>query len=79
MEDKTRISRAGKADRPELTRGIDRALSGETSGIVSHKIDRFSRATEQGLGDLRRLRDADARLAFVVEDIDTATVYGRMI
>jgi site-specific DNA recombinase len=69
----------GTQDRPGLKRGIERALSGETAGIVAWKIDRFSRTTEGGLTDLRRLEAANARLAFVVEDIDTATVYGRMV
>jgi DNA invertase Pin-like site-specific DNA recombinase len=69
----------GTHDRPALKRGIERALGGETTGIVAWKIDRFSRTTEGGLKDLRRLQDADARLAFVVEDIDTATVYGKMV
>lgn len=69
----------GTQDRPALKRGITRALNGETSGIVSWKIDRFSRNTEGALTDLRRLRDAGARLALVVEDIDTGTVYGEMI
>ena len=46
---------------------------------MSWKIDRFSRQTEAALRDLRRLEGADARLAFVVEDIDTGTTYGRMV
>jgi DNA invertase Pin-like site-specific DNA recombinase len=68
----------GTQDRPALKRGIDRALSGETAGIVSWKVDRFSRNTEGGLRDLRRLNAANARLAFVAEDIDTATVSGKL-
>ena len=69
----------GTQNRPALTRGIERALNGDTAGIVSWKIDRFSRTTEGGLADLRRLQAADARLAFVVEDIDTGTTYGKMV
>jgi DNA invertase Pin-like site-specific DNA recombinase len=69
----------GTHERPGLERAIDRALNGETGGIVSANIDRFSRTTELGLRELRRLEAADARLAFVLEDIDTATVYGKMI
>lgn len=69
----------GTHKRPGLERAVTRALDGETGGIVSWKIDRFSRQTEGGLRDLRRLQTAGARLAFVVEDIDTETVYGRMI
>ncbi len=46
----------GNADRPMLAKAIDRALSGETSGIVCWKIDRFSRNTSQGLDDLERLK-----------------------
>ena len=69
----------GTHERPGLERAVQRALKGETGGIVSWKIDRFSRQTEGGLRDLRRLQAKDARLAFVVEDVDTGTVYGRMI
>lgn len=69
----------GTHQRPGLETAVARALAGETGGIVSWKIDRFSRQTEGGMRDLRRLQDAGARLAFVVEDIDTETVYGKMI
>jgi DNA invertase Pin-like site-specific DNA recombinase len=69
----------GTQDRPQLKIGIERALAGHTAGLVSWKIDRFSRNSEGGLRDLRRLQAANARLAFVVEDVDTATVYGRMV
>src|SRR4051812_49357339 len=62
----------GTHDRPGLNAAIQRALSGETGGIVSWKIDRFSRFTEHGLRDLRRLEEVGARLAFVVEDVDTS-------
>jgi DNA invertase Pin-like site-specific DNA recombinase len=69
----------GTHDRPGLNSAITRALNGETGGIVSWKLDRFSRHTESALRDLQRLNDAGARLAFVVEDIDTASVYGKMV
>jgi DNA invertase Pin-like site-specific DNA recombinase len=69
----------GTHKRPGLERAVGRALAGESGGIVSWKIDRFSRQTEGGLRDLRRLQEAGARLAFVVEDIDTATTYGKMV
>jgi DNA invertase Pin-like site-specific DNA recombinase len=69
----------GTHQRPGLERAVKRCLAGETSGIVSANIDRFSRTTELGLRDLRRLEDAGARLAFVHEDIDTGSVYGKMI
>lgn len=69
----------GTHTRPGLERAIERALAGETEGIVSANIDRFSRTTELGLRELRRLEAANARLAFVLEDIDTGTVYGRMV
>src|SRR4051794_10467755 len=55
----------GTQDRPGLVAAIDRAVNGETDGIVAWKIDRFSRYTEGGLRDLHRLEEADARLAFV--------------
>ena len=54
-------------------------MGGETDGIVSWKIDRFSRYTEGGLRDLRRLQETDARLAFVVEDIDTSGPMGKFV
>ena len=46
---------------------------------MSWKIDRFSRYTEGGLRDLRRLEEAGARLAFVVEDIDTSGPMGKFV
>jgi site-specific DNA recombinase len=67
----------GTQTRPGLDRARDRALNGETGGIVSWKIDRFSRFTEGGLRDLRLLEEKGARLAFVVEDIDTSGPWGK--
>jgi site-specific DNA recombinase len=69
----------GTHERPGLEAAVARALDGETGGIVSWKIDRFSRYTEGGLRDLRRLEEADARLAFVVEDIDTSGPMGKFV
>lgn len=69
----------GTHNRPGLETAIDRAVNGETGGIVSWKIDRFSRHTEGGLRDLQRLEDAGARLAFVVEDIDTSGSMGKFV
>jgi site-specific DNA recombinase len=69
----------GTHDRPGLERAIERAVTGETAGIVSWKIDRFSRYTEGGLRDLRRLEETGARLAFVVEDIDTSGPMGKFV
>src|SRR5829696_109488 len=62
----------GTQDRPGFDAARNRALNGETGGIVSWKIDRFSRFTEGGLRDLRLLEDEGADLAFVVEDVDTS-------
>ena len=64
---------------PGLDAARDRALNGETGGIVSWKIDRFSRFTEGGLRDLRLLEEKGARLAFVVEDIDTSGPMGKLV
>jgi DNA invertase Pin-like site-specific DNA recombinase len=69
----------GTHERPGLEAAIDRALDGETDGIVSMRINRFSRNTESGLRDLRRLREKGARLVFATEDIDTSTSAGKMI
>jgi DNA invertase Pin-like site-specific DNA recombinase len=69
----------GTHDRPGLDVARDRALNGESGGIVSWKIDRFSRFTEGGLRDLRLLEDAGARLAFVSEDIDTSGPMGKLV
>jgi DNA invertase Pin-like site-specific DNA recombinase len=66
-------------DRPGLVAAVERAVNGDTCGIVSWRIDRFSRYTEGGLRDLRRLEDAGARLAFVIEDIDTSGPMGRFV
>lgn len=69
----------GTQDRPGLNAAVERAVAGESDGIVSWKIDRFSRFTEGGLRDLRRLEDAGARLVFVVEDIDTSGPMGKFV
>lgn len=69
----------GTHDRPGLKRAVERCLNRQTGGVVSWKIDRFSRNTEEGLRELRTLDSVSARLAFVVEDLDTGTTYGRMI
>ena len=69
----------GSQERPGLEAAIARALAGETDGIVCYDISRFSRFTEGGLRDLRRLEEAGARLVFATEDLDTATVHGKML
>lgn len=69
----------GTQDRPGLNAATQRAISGATAGVVSWKIDRFSRYTEGGLRDLRELEAVDARLAFVIEDIDTSGPMGRFV
>ena len=69
----------GTHERPGLERAVERCVESETGGIVSWKIDRFSRYTEGGLRDLRRLEKAGARLAFVVEDIDTSGPMGKFV
>jgi hypothetical protein len=69
----------GTHSRPGLDAARDRALNGETGGIVSWKIDRFSRFTEGGLRDLRLLEGRGARLAFVTEDIDTSGPMGKLV
>lgn len=69
----------GTQNRPGLELAVARCLAGETGGIVSWKIDRFSRYTEGALLDLRRLEAVNARLAFVTEDIDTSGPMGKFI
>jgi DNA invertase Pin-like site-specific DNA recombinase len=69
----------GTHDRPGLNAAVERATGGVTGGIVSWKIDRFSRFTEHGLRDLRELEAAGARLAFVTEDIDTSGPMGKFV
>jgi DNA invertase Pin-like site-specific DNA recombinase len=54
-------------------------VAGETDGIAAYAISRFSRFTDGGLRDLRRLHEAGARLVFATEDIDPSTVHGKMI
>jgi DNA invertase Pin-like site-specific DNA recombinase len=54
----------GTQERPGLEAAIARALAGQTDGIVCYDISRFSRFTEGGLRDLRRLEEAGARLVF---------------
>lgn len=74
-EDRT----GGDTNRPGLEAAIARVLAGETGGIVSARIDRFSRNTEDGLRSLRELEAVNARLAFVAEDIDTSGVMGQFV
>jgi site-specific DNA recombinase len=69
----------GTQERPQLERAVALCLAGELDGIVSWKIDRFSRFTEGGLRDLRRLEGAGKRLAFVTEDIDTSGPMGKFV
>jgi DNA invertase Pin-like site-specific DNA recombinase len=69
----------GTQDRPGLNLAVQRAVGGETGGIVSWKIDRFSRYTAGGLRDLQDLENAGARLAFVTEDIDTSGPMGKFV
>jgi DNA invertase Pin-like site-specific DNA recombinase len=69
----------GSHERPGLRAAIDRAIAGETDGIVARDIDRFSRITEAGLADLRRLEEVGARLAFKAQEIDTSTPGGKMV
>jgi len=83
-EDETAGER--EAPRPKLEEAIQRALAGTTDGIAFYNISRFSRFTEQGLADARRLRQAGARLVFVSEGmggeeetIDTRGGNGKLI
>jgi DNA invertase Pin-like site-specific DNA recombinase len=69
----------GTQDRPGLRAAIERALAGETGGIVARDLTRFSRFTEGGLRDLRRLEEAGARLVFTDQEIDTSSPHGRMV
>jgi site-specific DNA recombinase len=69
----------GTHERPGLEAATGRALAGESGGIVAMNISRFSRFTEGGLRDLRRLEEAGARLAFTDQEIDTSTPGGRMV
>jgi DNA invertase Pin-like site-specific DNA recombinase len=68
----------GSQERPGLEAAVSRALAGDTDGIVCYDISRFSRFTEGGLRDLRRLKESGARLVFTQEQIDTSTRQGRL-
>lgn len=69
----------GTHDRPGLEVAVARAIAGDTAGIVSWKIDRFSRMTENALRDLRLLQEKGARLAFTFEDIDSSGPMGKFV
>jgi site-specific DNA recombinase len=71
---------SGKASsRPGLDAAREMILAGEAGGLVAWKIDRFSRNTRQGLNDLELFDKAGARLAFVVERLDTDTPHGKLV
>jgi DNA invertase Pin-like site-specific DNA recombinase len=69
----------GTQDRPGLDAARDRALQGLTQGFAVYNISRFSRFTEGGLADIRKLRERGARIAFVQERLDTSADYGDMV
>jgi DNA invertase Pin-like site-specific DNA recombinase len=69
----------GASSRPGLDRAREMIRSGEASGLVAWKVDRFSRNTRQGLDDLELFQSRNARLAFVTERIDTDTPHGKLV
>jgi site-specific DNA recombinase len=69
----------GAENRPGLEAAIARCESGETGGVVSWKINRFSRKTTAGVRDLERLEAKNARLSFVHDEVDTAGPMGRHV
>lgn len=68
----------GTHDRPGLLAAIQRISAGETDGIACFNIDRFSRSTELGLADIRRINDLNAHVVFVSDEIDTTVPGGRL-
>jgi DNA invertase Pin-like site-specific DNA recombinase len=54
-------------DRVGLKYAIERAVAGETSGIVVAKLDRFSRNVSSGLAAIKQLEDAGKDLIAVSE------------
>jgi site-specific DNA recombinase len=70
----------GKMDRPEFEKAMQRALSGESGGIICAKLDRFARNAKGLLEHVDQLDNAGAVWGCAEPTIDTADpVFGRFL
>ncbi len=68
-----------RADRPLLEEAIRRCESGESHGVVVHRVDRFGRSLIDGLVAIDRVRRAGGEFFAVHEGLDTTTETGRLV
>jgi site-specific DNA recombinase len=65
--------------RPGLKRALERLETGETSGIVCSRLDRFGRSVQDSANLLAQIRSAGGALFTVAEGIDTSGYMGKFL
>jgi DNA invertase Pin-like site-specific DNA recombinase len=68
-----------RPDRPLLERAIARVESGESSGIVVSKLDRFGRSLLDGLAGIDRITRAGGTFVAVEDGLDLSTDTGKLV
>jgi DNA invertase Pin-like site-specific DNA recombinase len=68
-----------RADRPLLTRAVERVESGESNGIVVAKLDRFGRSLLDGVSKIERIQAAGGTFVSVQEGLDLGTPTGKFV
>ncbi len=69
----------GSMDRPQFNVALERVREGISGGILTAKLDRFSRTLEGAIGTLREINEAGAAFISVDGDFDTSTWQGEMV
>jgi DNA invertase Pin-like site-specific DNA recombinase len=68
-----------RTDRPLLERAIARVESGESSGVVVSKLDRFGRSLLDGLARIDRITRAGGTFVAVEDGLDLSTDTGKLV
>jgi DNA invertase Pin-like site-specific DNA recombinase len=68
-----------RADRPRLTRALERVETGESDGIIVARLDRFGRSLKAGLAAIEQIEKAGGTFVSVQEGFDLATPTGRLM
>jgi DNA invertase Pin-like site-specific DNA recombinase len=68
-----------RADRPKLTKAIERVEGGHTDGIAVAKLDRFGRTLVDGVQLIDRIQKAGGTFASVADGFDISTDTGRLV